>query len=145
MIHRKTRPAAAAGLVGSLAISLAAPFVAPHEGLRLEPYRDIVGVPTVCYGDTLVEMRTYTEAECNALLRDRLAEFRNRLAACIDRPEEVPTQTSVALLSWAYNVGTHAACSSTLVRKLNAGDPRKGPAMSCRAGTRPAERSCAAS
>ena len=42
------------------------------------------------------------------------------LMACI-----VPAITQPqyeALASWAYNVGTGAACKSTLVRKLNAGE-----------------------
>ena len=124
MIRRRTRPAAATGVVGAAAIALAMPFVSQWEGRSLTPYRDIVGVWTVCDGDTTVEMRTYTDAECAALLQARLAEFATRLGACIDDEIEarLPPRSAAMLVSWSYNVGTGAACNSTLVKKLNAGD-----------------------
>lgn len=106
---------------GAIAAFLAA-FVGGWEGLRTEAYRDIVGVPTICYGETkgvrLGDKKT--KAECNAMLLERLAEFEDGLDRCLVVP--VPDKTKVAFVSWAYNVGLGAACRSTLVRKANAGD-----------------------
>lgn len=124
MIARKTRPAALTAGFGAAVISAAVAFVGPEEGLRTEPYRDLGGILTVCYGDTIVPMRTYTVAECDDMFAARLREFAFRLGRCIENPSAIPAKSSVAILSWSYNVGTGAACGSTLVRKLNAGDLR---------------------
>lgn len=71
---------AAAGGVGSLALAAALAISAAWEGHSLKPYRDPIGVWTVCRGETHVPMRSYTEAECNAIDRrrmiSRLAEVR---------------------------------------------------------------------
>lgn len=45
------------------------------EGVRYDPYQDVVGVWTVCYGHTGKDImlgKTYTEAECRALLNKDL-------------------------------------------------------------------------
>jgi lysozyme len=114
---------------GSVAAVLlaAAALIAPWEGLRTDPYRDIVGVWTVCYGETNVEMRRYTPAECEAMLRESVARYAGAVAKCINRPLAVHQWAAVT--SWAYNVGPAAACNSTLVRQVNAGEP---PEVWCR-------------
>ena len=90
-------------------------------GLENDPYKDIVGVTTVCYGETKnVEQRRYSDEECAQMLVARLGEFNAEIGRCINRP--VPDNVRAAVLSWAYNVGSDAACKSTLMRRLNAGD-----------------------
>ncbi len=119
------RKKAAGAFVGTaLAATAAIQFVGQWEGLRNEAYRDVVGVWTVCYGETQNVSRgdTYSTAECDAMLGARLEEFEQQLDKCL--VAQVPVGMKVALLSWAYNVGTGAACRSTLVRKANAGDLR---------------------
>jgi Phage-related lysozyme (muraminidase) len=64
--------------------------------------------------------QTATKAECDSQLARQIGAYEARLDACLTAP--VPGKMKVALVSWAYNVGTGAACSSTLVRKANAGD-----------------------
>lgn len=115
--------AAAAGI-----LAIAAAFVAPWEGYEPKPYRDIVNVLTVCYGHTgNVEQRTYTRAECEAILQSDLGKHWNGLANCISRP--LKDNEAAAILSLAFNVGYPTVCRSTLVRKVNAGAP---PAEFCR-------------
>lgn len=113
--------AAAAGV-----IALATMVVKPWEGVSLTPYTDIVGVRTVCYGETHAPMRKYTLAECDELLQSDLGRRLADLGKCIHQP--LRENEWAALLSWSYNVGTAAACKSTLVRKVNAG---AGPAEFC--------------
>lgn len=60
---------AVTGGVAAAALTLAVPLIAKWEGKRNDPYRDIVGVKTVCYGETRVPMRPYSDAECTAMLR----------------------------------------------------------------------------
>jgi lysozyme len=58
--------AKAVGIIGAAALAISAPLVAKWEGKRNDPYRDIVGVPTVCYGDTrdVTMGRRVGDAEC---------------------------------------------------------------------------------
>lgn len=108
------------------AIAAAVSFIAPWEGLRTEAYPDIVGVWTVCYGETngVKPDDRHTKDQCDQMLAVQVKAYAGRLNKCIDDGIEarMPQSMKVALYSWAYNVGTSAACGSTLVRKVNAGD-----------------------
>lgn len=111
---------------GAVILSLAIGVVGGFEGMRNRAYRDVVGVPTVCFGETRgVKMGdVYTTEQCKAMLGDALIEFERGMAACLADPARVPDKTYVAFLSLSYNIGTGAFCRSTLVRKANAGDLR---------------------
>lgn len=105
-------------VVAALAVSL----VGGLEGLRQVAYRDSANIPTVCYGETKnvrMGMR-FTLPECNALLLKSLYLADDAVERCVKT--YLPDTRRVALISFTYNVGTSAFCSSTLVRKLNAGD-----------------------
>lgn len=115
----KAKGAAAALVAAAIAGSVA--LIAPWEGRELAPYRDIVGVWTVCYGSTNAPMRRYTPAECDEMLATEAGEYLMGVAECIHAP--VTTDQLAAITSWTYNVGVAAACRSTLIRKLNAGAP----------------------
>lgn len=54
------------------------------------------------------------------MLADAVREFEAGLNRCI-KPK-LHEKTKAALVSWSYNVGVSAACRSTLVAKMNAGD-----------------------
>lgn len=59
------------------------------EGVRYEPYRDVAGVLTVCYGHTGVDIvpgKRYTQAECKAILDKDLIPF----ARSVNRSVKVP-------------------------------------------------------
>lgn len=111
-----------AGVAVAGVITAAAPFVAGWEGLRTEAYRDVIGVWTVCYGETkgVEPGDRYTADECAAMLEVELHEYAAALTKCLRAP--LPEGAAVAFLSWSYNVGSSAACRSTAVRKANAGD-----------------------
>lgn len=109
----------AAGAAAAV-VALAVTLVKPWEGYEPEPYRDIVGVLTVCYGETRnIEPRRYSQAECEAKLNSRLGQYLMELSNCVTVP--LRRHEWAALLSWSYNVGTTAACKSTLIRKVNSG------------------------
>ena len=96
------------------------------EGLRLEAYYCSAGVVTIGYGSTgdhVYAGMTITEQEAERLLRLDLARFEDCISTCV----EVPLNDNEygALCSWAFNVGCGAARSSTLVRRLNAGEPKE--------------------
>jgi lysozyme len=103
--------------------AIAVACVGTFEGLRTVAYRDPVGIPTICFGETRgVRMGDRsTPEECKALLIDRLQEFNDGVNRCVYAP--MSDSRRAAVVSLAYNIGTGAFCSSTFARKLNAGDP----------------------
>lgn len=105
-------------------LALAVAVVGGFEGVRLATYRDVVGVPTVCFGETRgVKMGDkYTMDECKVMLGDGLVEFEAGMRKCLRAPDTIPDKTYVSFLSFAYNVGNGAFCGSTLRRKADAGD-----------------------
>lgn len=121
----KSRTKKVGGLAASAAaLAMAVQFIGGWEGLRTQAYQDIVGVWTVCYGETrgVQPGDIYTVAECDDMLRSEVLHFERELDKCLTPPKPIPDAMKIALVSWAYNVGTGAACRSTLVRKANAGD-----------------------
>jgi lysozyme len=104
------------GVVAAVTIST----VSLLEGHSNDPYQDIVGVWTVCDGETNVKMRRYTDAECDGMLRQSLVKYGNGILECIAVP--ISQNQHAAFTSFAYNVGIPSFCKSSLVKKLNAGD-----------------------
>ncbi len=105
-------------------LEVAVPFVGRWEGLRLNAYLDIVGVPTVCYGETKgVQFGdSYTKAECDAMLAREILSYRDRLRSAFARDtivNRLPIPRDVAFTSLAYNVGVSGTANSTAVRRLN--------------------------
>lgn len=107
-------------------LGLAAVLVAGFEGLRQYAYRDPVGIPTICFGHTEgVQMGDWkSKEECKALLKIELETYADGIAKCVK--VSMPETRSAALTSFAYNVGTKAACNSSVVRLINAGRTREG-------------------
>ena len=108
-------------------LEVAVPYVGKWEGLRLKAYRDIVGVLTVCYGETkgVRAGDSYTKAECDAMLARELISYRAGLHRYLS-PEtlasRLPVHRDTAFVSLAYNVGIAGAGRSTAVKRLNAGN-----------------------
>ncbi|WP_062180557.1 lysozyme [Sphingopyxis sp. C-1] len=110
------------------ALLLATPFIAKWEGKSNSPYVDMVGVKTVCYGETRVVMRTYTDAECEAMLRKAVEAFAKPVADMTPTIADRPNQLAGAS-SFAYNVGLGGYSTSSARRLFLAGDFKAG----CRA------------
>src|SRR5690554_4403486 len=97
------------------------------EGFRSEAYLDPVNIWTIGYGNTRYEDGTPVR-KGDHVTRERGAElFRNILRgferAVLDAVKVPLTQGQFdALVSLAYNIGSGAFRSSTLLRVLNAGD-----------------------
>lgn len=110
------------GLVAAAVMTIALPFTAQHEGLRLKAYLDPVGIPTICYGETKnVELgQVKSRQECDEMLAVRLAWFGYQVDQLV-MPEMAP-ETHAALTSFAYNIGVGAFKNSTALRKMNTGD-----------------------
>lgn len=118
MSLKKKLGAGAAAVV----IASATPFIAKWEGLETTAYRDIVGVPTVCYGETRgVKMGdTYTKDQCLDMLKVAVGEYYTKIQPCMTN-KNIPVGVQASILELAYNVGTGAACKSTMMKLANQG------------------------
>lgn len=110
-------PIAALVLSGAALIGIAL-----HEGYRDRAYDDGAGVQTIGFGSTAGVKPGERITVERALIRlgADVAKHETELRRCVTVP--LYQQEWDAYVSWAYNVGTGAACGSTLVKKLNAGD-----------------------
>ena len=114
----------AAALVAAALI--ATPFIGKLEGKRNDPYLDSQKILTVCMGETRVEMRRYSDAECKAMLDAAITnDFGPRVLACTPGIADKPRVLASAI-SLSYNIGSAGYCRSTAARKFNAGDIRGG-------------------
>lgn len=109
-------------IIGTAAAALAVPVVKFYEGTVQSAYRDPVGIITVCTGHTGPELamgQTFTREQCEDLLYKDLLKHTAALE-CVRQP--MTDGQKAAFLSFAFNVGTGAFCSSTLAHKANTGD-----------------------
>ena len=111
--------------VPALATELAIAF----EGLRLEPYRDMAGYPTIGYGRLLSRDRkvplanwtSITETEAQAMLG---ADLERAMGAVLRLcPVTLADGQLAALIDFAFNCGAGNLQASILRRKVNRGDP----------------------
>ena len=97
------------------------------EGLRLTAYQDSVGVWTIGYGWTqpvdgkpIRAGMTIKEETAERLLRTGLVGYESDVSKLVK--VRLTQGQFDALVSFAYNLGTRALSTSTLLKKLNAGD-----------------------
>ena len=119
MTIKRTIPA----IVAAAVIALSTPFIAKWECLETTAYKDIVGVPTVCYGETRgVQMgQTYTKEQCFAMLKVAVAEYYSKLQVYMTNPN-IPVSLQASMVELAYNVGISAVGNSTMMKLANAGN-----------------------
>jgi len=110
------------------AINLAVALAKPYEGLRLHPYHDPVGYPTIGYGHLLSrtpwvdlgEWPSIDMAEAERLLAIDL----QKAARAVYRLCPVPLGPAqiAALIDFTFNVGAGNLEISTLRKAVNRGD-----------------------
>lgn len=102
-------------------------LIKEFEGFSPEPYLCPAGLPTIGYGSLFddgvrVTMghRAISEDEAEALLAADLKTAESGVSRLVSVP--LAQNQFDALVSFAYNLGAASLMSSTLLRKLNAGD-----------------------
>jgi GH24 family phage-related lysozyme (muramidase) len=102
-------------------------LIKQFEGLRLTAYQDSVGVWTIGYGWTqpvdgkpIRPGMTIKEETAERLLRTGLVGYESDVSKLVK--VKLTQGQFDALVSFAYNLGTRALSTSTLLQKLNAGD-----------------------
>jgi lysozyme len=120
----KTSRYLGSGAVGAALLAAAIHYTSGWEGRRFVAYQDSGGVWTICDGktkDVHKGMRA-TDAQCDAWEKQDIIDHEARMLACAPQLMTVPGTMYIAINDWAYNVGTGAACGSTLIRKVKTGD-----------------------
>lgn len=114
-------------IIGAGAAAVLVPTVQSWEGRENVPYRDIVGIWTVCDGDTknVVPGDVQTDEECDLRLERQLVAHAKPVLKCVPTLKDMPNQTAAAV-SLAYNIGPTAFCRSTVARRFNARQWRAG-------------------
>ncbi|MCC3306079.1 lysozyme [Sneathiella sp. HT1-7] len=102
-------------------------FIKQFEGIRLKAYDDGTGVMTIGYGHTgdVKVGETISQTEANSYFNEDVKWAVDTVNSSV----QVKLQQNQvdALVSFTYNVGMGAFKSSTLLKKLNAGDYKSVP------------------
>lgn len=112
---------AASGGAAALATAALLAILPVWEGYSNKPYRDVVGVMTVCTGETRVKMRVYSDAECAEMLKEGIQPFLEAVAKRNPRIDSDPLQWA-AHAALAYNIGEAAYAHSSVARLYAAGN-----------------------
>ncbi len=99
-------------------------LIKSFEGIKLEAYRDPVGIWTIGYGTTrnVKPRMRISKARAIELLQEDLARFEKSIHEAVRVP--INDNQFSALASFTYNVGPGAFRDSTLLRLLNGGNIR---------------------
>ena len=100
-------------------------LIKEFEGLSLKPYRCSANIPTIGYGNTYYENgikvqmsdAPITKQRAEDLLIYTVDRFSVKVANLVHKP--ITQNQFNALVSFAYNVGSGALASSTLLKLVN--------------------------
>jgi lysozyme len=97
-------------------------LIKKFEGLELDSYQCSANVWTLGYGHTqgVAEGDSCSEKEAEIILVNDLKEFETYVNALVD--VELDQNQFDALVAWTFNLGPTNLRTSTLLKKLNAGD-----------------------
>lgn len=123
---KKTIVAVSVALGISLgAAELLVTSVAEHEGEVLSTYQDVVGINTVCFGDTdpafAIPGVTRTAEECLDSLSRQIIAHAKPMLKCIPGVEKSDEMTA-AFGSLIFNIGETRFCSSTAAKRFRSGE-----------------------
>lgn len=112
-----------AGVVGTAAAAMLYCIVPRFEGVVHRGYFDPVGIATKCSGDThdVFAGRPYSDAECWVSLNEQLLAHADDVLKCTPVLRDHPNQLAAAV-SFAYNIGGEAYCSSATAKRFNTHD-----------------------
>lgn len=113
-----------AATIGAAAAAALVALTASQEGVRLKPYNDSIAnnVQTVCFGETNVQMRTYTLPECKSMLSDSLAGYADEVRSVTPGFDTLTDGQKVAVIDLTYNIGLSNYKASTLRKRYVARD-----------------------
>ena len=100
-------------------------FIANEEGLRLKPYLDSVGIPTIGIGCTYYEDGTRVKMSDPPISEERAYQLFSNLLQHYEKGVWSSTRDDInqnqfnALVSLCFNIGVGNFRSSTLLKRIN--------------------------
>ena len=97
-------------------------LIDPWEGNENHAYKDMVGIATICRGETRgVKLGDYkTDQECDSSTVKELEQYNRAMMKHVK--VELKPYEEIAYTSFVWNVGETGFKNSTLLKKLNSGD-----------------------
>jgi len=117
------KKAALIALVGTTAAAVLLHFIPEQEGTRYRAYRDVVGIWTVCTGDThnVTPGVTETPVQCEDRLISQLIIHAKPIIDCTPQLAEPGHDYQLAAsVSLAYNIGPTGFCKSSIASAFRA-------------------------
>lgn len=105
-----------------VALALTSPLLEEIEGVKYKPYKDIAGIWTVCSGITgpdVIQGKTYTQRECDALLVKHIKIAKDEVDKRVK--VDIPDTMRAAMYSFTFNAGVGAFRNSTMLKLINQG------------------------
>lgn len=111
---------------GSVAATAMIAMLAGFEGYSSKAYPDIVGVYTICYGETknVHPGMVMTRPECDTQLLKSIQEHESGMRGCLRTPDAIPINVYISEVSLTYNIGIGGFCKSTVAKLTNEIDYR---------------------
>jgi lysozyme len=94
------------------------------EGFRNRVYLDVAGIPTIGYGHRLLHPESFPDGVDEPHAAELLACDVRDAEQAVERLVKVPLEQGQfdALVDFCYNLGAGRFATSTLLKRLNAGD-----------------------
>jgi len=105
---------------GGIVAAACTAIIISFEGMRTVAYKDVVGVWTVCAGETqgVKSGDRYSLAQCKFMLQTRLEDYAIPIESCLPN---LPDGRFIAFVSLAWNIGAQRTCQSTAARLMREG------------------------
>jgi lysozyme len=116
--------AGAGATLGAIAMSIALPNIQTWEGTKLQTYRDVANVLTICTGHTGPDVmigQVKTKEQCNELTLKDVEKAASGVLKTSPHLIFHPMQLA-ATISFSFNVGTGTYSNSSVARDLNSGN-----------------------
>lgn len=112
------------GIRAAIVLGLSSTVVGYYEGMVPNTYADPVGIATICYGHTGPDVEwgdTRTAEQCEELKQADMQAALGSVLRCTG--PNLQNHEYAALVSFTYNVGGTAFCTSTMAQQINSGAP----------------------
>lgn len=110
-------------------------LIIEFEGLKLSPYPDSKGIPTIGYGTIMYPDGSSVTMDDPTITQDQARQYLEfeveQKCAGVEKYVTVPVNDNeyAALVSFAYNLGLGSLHGSTLLKLLNSGTDRATVAL----------------
>jgi GH24 family phage-related lysozyme (muramidase) len=123
---KEVRAAIAKGITPAPVVLAVESLIKPWESLKTTSYKDMVGVWTVCWGETRINGKpvtpgmTFTKKQCDDMLTASVMDYYLPLVDKLEGFNQAPISVQASMISLAYNIGVDRARTSTAGKRITA-------------------------